>query len=108
MDIMALTNYVRPELIVLIAILYCIGVAIKKTESLPDCSIPFVLSGISIIICGIYIFAVADTPKNYHEILIIIFDIIVQGICTAAVAVYIHQIQKQGKEIKALSSEESD
>lgn len=101
-----LTQYIRPELLVLVILLYCIGIAIKKTKYIADELIPFILGVISILICAVYIVAVTDTPHGYQEVLSIIFNIIIQGICCAAAAVYFNQTYKQTKKLSDNKSEE--
>ena len=108
MDLALLTNYIRPELIVLVIVLYVIGMAIKNTDFVPDCYIPFILGFISIFICTIYILSASETPENYHQVFSMIFDIIIQGICNAAAAVYGHQLLKQGKEARDLKEEKKE
>lgn len=100
-----LMQYVRPELVVLVVILYCIGIALKNTKTIADEMIPFILGVLSILITALYIVAVSDTPKGYQEVLSIIFNILVQGICAAAAAVYFNQSIKQAKKFQATEGE---
>lgn len=95
-----LLDYIRPELMVLVFALYLIGTQLKKSEYVKDELIPFILTGISIILCAIYIPGVTDLTGGYKSIFVMIFDIIVQGIFSAAGSVFIHQIIKQGKLLK--------
>ena len=100
MDYSLFTQYIRAELLVLVLILYAIGVVLKSTSWVKDEVIPFILGIISILLCAIYIIGISDKPTNYQEVLILIFNIIIQGICCAACSVYVHQIWKQSNKLK--------
>ena len=52
-----ITNYVKPELIVVAIALYFVGMALKQAQAVKDKYIPLILGGISIVICAIYVFA---------------------------------------------------
>ena len=52
-----ITNYVKPELIVVAIALYFVGMALKQAQAIKDKYIPLILGGISIAICAIYVFA---------------------------------------------------
>ena len=93
-------QYIRVELIVLVVVLYVIGAVIKNTHYIADELIPIILGVISIVLCGIYIFAVSKQPSNYQEVLSLVFDIIVQGVCCAAGSAYVNQIYKQNQKLK--------
>ena len=51
-----ITNYVKPELIVVAIALYFVGMALKQAQAVKDKYIPLILGGISIAICAIYVF----------------------------------------------------
>ena len=50
-----ITNYVKPELIVVAIALYFVGMALKQAQAVKDKYIPLILGGISIAICAIYV-----------------------------------------------------
>lgn len=50
-----ITNYVKPELIVVAIALYFVGMALKQAQAVKDKYIPLILGGISIVICAIYV-----------------------------------------------------
>lgn len=94
MDIM---NYVKPELLVVAIVLYFVGMAIKKAKSIKDNYIPYILGGIGIILCGIWV--VANSPLGtVQEVLMAIFTSIVQGVLIAGLSTYVNQLIKQAKE----------
>lgn len=94
MDIM---NYIKPELIVVAIVLYFIGIAIKKAETIKDKYIPYVLGVIGVILCAIWI--IANSPiGTVQEILMAVFTAIVQGILVAGLSTYVNQLIKQVKK----------
>lgn len=86
-------EYIKPELLVLIPVLYFIGAAIKKSP-IKDSLIPIMLGGTGIILSGIYLFA-AEAVVGSQAVFTAIFTAITQGILCAAAAVYTDQIIKQ-------------
>lgn len=94
MDIM---NYIKPELIVVAIVLYFIGLAIKKAETIKDKYIPYVLGVISVILCAIWI--IANSPiGTVQEILMAVFTAIVQGVLVAGLSTYVNQLIKQANK----------
>lgn len=87
-------EFIKPELIVLIPVLYIIGLGFKKTTLLKDKYIPLVLGLISIVLTGLYIFATTDMTGS-KEIVMAIFTALTQGVLIAGASVYANQIYKQ-------------
>lgn len=86
---------IRPELLVLIPVLYFIGMGIKKSETISDKYIPLLLGAFGIFLSVLYVF----TTATYGEILQTLFVGITQGILCAGCSVYINQLLKQnGKD----------
>ena len=94
---MQITEYIKPELLVLIPVLYAIGYGIKKTKNISNKYIPLILGAIGIVFCTFYVLATSDIA-GYKSVLYCIFTVIVQGILCAAGATYVNQIYKQSKE----------
>lgn len=90
-------EFIKPELFILIPVLYLIGVGIKKT-ALKDELIPFILGIVSVVFCGLYIFATSDIHTS-KEIAMAIFTASTQGILIAGASVYCNQLFKQYKKI---------
>ena len=86
-------DYIKPELLVLIPVLYFIGAAIKKSP-IKDAFIPIMLGGTGILLAGIYLFA-AEAVIGTQAVFTAIFSSVTQGILCAAAAVYTDQIIKQ-------------
>ena len=92
-----LKEYIKPELLVLVVVLYFIGMGIKNTELIKDKYIPIILGILGIIISAIYIIATSSI-NSYQQVLTVIFTAIVQGILVAGAAVYVNQIIKQNNK----------
>jgi hypothetical protein len=87
-------EFIKPELLVLIPVLYIIGVGLKKTSVLKDKLIPIALGTISILLTGLYIFATTDIA-GAKDIVMAIFTAFTQGVLLAGASVYANQIYKQ-------------
>ena len=88
-------EYIHPELLILIPVIYFIGIAIKKSSLKDDC-IPLVLGVISIILCSIWVFSICEI-FSIKALLTALFTSITQGTLIAATSVYINQLYKQSK-----------
>lgn len=95
MDIM---NYVKPELIIVAIVLYIIGCGIKKTKSIKDKYIPYILGCGGIILSAIWV--LANSPlSTMQDVLMAVFTSIVQGVLVAGLSTYVNQLIKQAKEV---------
>ena len=91
-------DYIKPELLILIPVLYFVGEAIKKSK-IKDTVIPFILGCVGSLLSAIYLFA--STPVNGAQaIFTAIFTAITQGVLVAAASVYGNQILKQASKQK--------
>ena len=89
-------EFVKPELFILIPVLYLIGVGIKKSN-IKDNLIPILLGFVGILLSAIYTFAMVEV-HSLREILLAIFVSFTQGILVAGCSVYSNQIYKQLKK----------
>ena len=89
-----ITNFVKPELIVVAIALYFVGMALKQAQAVKDKYIPLILGGISIAICAIYVFATCACGTG-QDVAMAIFTAITQGILIAGLSTYVNQIIKQ-------------
>lgn len=87
-------NYVRPELIIVAAVLYFLGIGLKTAQIVKDKYIPLLLGGISIIFCAIWVLASSEISR-WQDIAMAVFTAITQGILVAGLSTYVHQIIKQ-------------
>lgn len=91
-------SYVKPELLIVVVVLYFIGVMVKKSENISDKFIPMILGILGMLICGLYVFA-TSTVSGSQETAMALFTAITQGIIVAGLSNYVNQIIKQaGKE----------
>lgn len=91
-------SYVKPELLVVVVVLYFIGAMIKKSENISDKFIPMILGILGVLICGLYVFA-TSTVSGSQEAAMALFTAITQGVIVAGLSNYVNQLIKQsGKE----------
>ncbi len=94
---MEVMDYIKPELLVLVPVLYLIGVAIKKS-AVADKFIPWILGGVSVALSALWILA-TSFPATAADAALAVFTAITQGILIAGASVYVNQLVKQtGKE----------
>ena len=91
-----LKEFVKPELLILIPVLYLIGTGLKNSI-FKDNLIPIALGIFGIILSMIYVFATSEI-SGIKDVLMGIFISLTQGILVAGCSVYFNQIYKQLKE----------
>lgn len=89
-------EYIKPELLILIPVIYYIGTVIKNS-SIKDEYIPLMLGIISIILCGIWVLTTTEI-LNIKEILTAVLTSITQGTLVSGASVYVNQLYKQSKK----------
>lgn len=87
-------QYLKPELIVVSAALYFVGIWLKQSQTVKDKYIPLLLGGTGILICAVYVFATCEC-SNSQSVAMAIFTSVTQGILVAGLSNYVHQIIKQ-------------
>ena len=89
-------EFIKPELLILIPVLYVVGIGLKKSK-LSDTLIPFILGCISIILSAAWVIATSNifTAK---DVAYAIFVSVTQGILSAGASVYINQLYVQSKK----------
>ena len=95
-----LLEYIKPELLVLVILLWYIGTKIKASKKIEDWRIPFILMGISVAFALSYVLIISGvTPMA-------IWVGIMQGLAIAALEGYFYQLFKQAvkKRITDISS----
>ena len=94
---MNVMEFVRPELLVLIPVLYLMGMGLKKSEYVWDKRIPFILGAVGILLSLVYILA-TTTLTGYQDGLQVAFSAITQGILCAGCSVYVNQLVVQSRK----------
>ena len=93
MDVM---NFIKPELLILVPVLYTIGLGIKKSN-VTDKYIPLILGVVSIFLSTLWVISTSNI-KNWQDAVYAIFISITQGILTAGASVYVNQLYIQSKK----------
>lgn len=89
-------QYIKPELLILIPVLYLIGAGIKRSK-IEDRHIPWILGVCGVLLSCIYLYAVEDINGS-RAIATALFTAITQGILCAGASVYANQLYKQTKK----------
>ena len=90
-------EFIKPELVVLIPVLYLFGSGLKKSD-IADKHIPWILGAASVILCSIFI-AATSVIGGWQDALMSVFLGLTQGILCAGASVYVNQLVKQsGKD----------
>ncbi|WP_262395338.1 phage holin family protein [Youxingia wuxianensis] len=93
---MNIQDYIKPELLVLIPVLYITGLAVKASK-IKDSLIPSILGAVSITLAALWVFA--TTPMRLPQDLAMgIFISITQGILAAGASVFFNQLKKQAQK----------
>ena len=95
---MEFEQYIRPELLILIPVMYIIGMGLKRSK-IADKHIPLILGVFSIILSALWVFATENLESN-KEILAAFFMAVTQGILAAGASVYANQLYIQSKKNK--------
>ena len=89
-------EFIKPELLILIPVLYFVGIGLKKSK-LPDYRIPLLLGAFSVLLCAAWVIATSDI-SGACDVACALFIAVTQGILTAGASVYIHQLSVQAKK----------
>ncbi|MDL2254573.1 phage holin family protein [Ruminococcaceae bacterium OttesenSCG-928-I18] len=88
------TEFVKPELLVLVPVLMFVGLGFKKWGKFKDNHIPLALGGCGVLLSALYIVGTTDT-FYWQDTLMALFTAFTQGILCAGLSVYVNQIWKQ-------------
>lgn len=88
---MTFEEYILPELVVLVPVLYIVGMALKRS-SVSDTRIPIILGAFGMFLACLYEFSTMGISMDS------LFIGIVQGLLCAGCAVYGNQIVKQSNK----------
>ena len=91
---MDFSQYIKPELLILIPVLFVLGEIIKRTEIVKSNWIPAILGATGVIMCALYVWATSGFSP------MMLFVAFTQGILVAGASVYVDEIIKQGIELK--------
>ena len=84
-----LLDYIKPELLVLVIILWYIGTKIKASKKIEDWAIPFILMGISVVFAISYVLTISGLSA------MAVWVGIMQGLAIAVLEGYVYQAYNQ-------------
>ena len=93
---MEVANFIKPELLILVPVLYTLGLGIKKSK-VSDNLIPLILGAASILLSVLWVIS-TSVISNWRDVLYAVFVSITQGILTAGASVYVNQLYIQSKK----------
>lgn len=84
-----LTQYIKADFAVLVAVLYCIGHGMKALPKFPNQFIPLALT-----VCGIALacLSVVSRYASYGNWAAALFEGVVQGVLCAGMSVYLNEV----------------
>lgn len=88
-----INNFIKPELLVLIPVLYFIGMGIKNSEAIGNKHIPMLLGLIGMLLSCLYVCGTEGISA------LVMFTAITQGILCAGASVFTDQLLKQSKKV---------
>lgn len=88
-----LKEFIKPEFLVLVPVLYMLGMATKRSN-VRDKMIPWIVGGTGIALCLVYLLATVEI-KNYQDGFMLVFSALTQGVLIAGASVYVNQLIKQ-------------
>ena len=91
-----LMNFVKPELLVLVPVLYFVGLALKKSQ-LKDKWIPALLGACGVLLAVLYVVATSSIG-TYQDAAMAVFVALTQGVLAAGLSVYVNQLFKQAQK----------
>jgi len=86
-------QYIKPELLILIPVLYIIGMGLKRAGFVRNNLIPLILGGGGVVMAMVYVLATGS-----DNVAMWIFTGVTQGILCAGASVYINQLIIQAKK----------
>ena len=100
MEIMqALQESIKPELLVLVPLMFGLGAALKADKRFPSANIPYTLAVAGMALAALYGAATARLD-GWQSVVMAVFTAIVQGGLCALASVGVHQMYKQAKTQK--------
>ena len=93
---MDLKELIKPELLILIPVLYVVGIGLKKSK-LSDTLIPLILGGIAVILSAAWVIATSEISTS-KDVAYALFISVTQGILSAGASVYVNQLYVQSKK----------
>ena len=93
---MEYSQYIRPELLILIPVLYLLGVWMRQSKLMSNRLIPLMVGLLGVLLSMIYVLATGDLSSG-QNIAMAVFTALTQGILVGGASVYANQLVKQAK-----------
>ena len=93
---MDLKEFIKPELLILIPVLYIVGIGLKKSK-LSDTLIPLVLGEIAIVLSAAWVIA-SSNISTLKDVAYALFVSVTQGVLSAGASVYFNQLCVQSRK----------
>lgn len=103
---MNITDFIKPELVIVAVVLYFVEMALKKSKLVNTRYLSLICGGIGILICTLYVFASCPLEDG-KSIAMAAFTAITQGIVVAGLSIYIPRMVETLKNRKD-KEEETD
>ena len=82
--ITSLQEYIKPELFVLVPLMFGLGAALKADKRFPSANIPYTLALVGMFLAAMYVMATAQLD-GWQSVVMAVFTAIVQGgLCALA------------------------
>jgi len=94
MENLNISDFIKPELLVVAVMLYVLGMIFKSASFIKDKFIPLLLGVTGIVLAFVWIVGSTEI-KTLQDWLTAVYTGVVQGILCAGAAVYAHQTVKQ-------------
>lgn len=91
-----LKEFIKPELLILVPVLYIVGIILKKS-AVRDKLIPALLGGVGVVLSLLWVLGTSDLV-TWRDVLLAGFSAVTQGILAAGASVYCNQLVKQGEK----------
>lgn len=91
-----LKEFIKPELLILVPVLYIVGIILKKS-AVRDKLIPALLGGVGVVLSLLWVLGTSDLV-SWRDVLLAGFSAVTQGILAAGASVYCNQLVKQGEK----------
>lgn len=91
-----LKEFIKPELLILVPVLYILGAILKKT-AVKDKLIPALLGGVGVVLSLLWALGTSEL-LGWRDVLLAGLSAVTQGVLAAGASVYCNQLVKQGEK----------
>ncbi len=84
-----IAEYIQAQYAILVAVLYCLGAALKSIKKFPNQFIPLALTVLGIALACL---SAASRSSEYANWAALVYDGVAQGILCTGMSVYIHEV----------------